>query len=87
MKDNNKKKEPWRIAVFIISVVYVIYMWVRKDIIEIITTIPKEDMMPVLIMTIIIYVIKIGIISGILILLKWLYGKLIKGKGKDNKKE
>lgn len=28
----NQKKEPWRIIVAIISIAFIIYMWIEKDI-------------------------------------------------------
>ena len=42
----NKKKEPWRIVAFVLAVVYIVYMWVEKDILEIYSTMPAEEALP-----------------------------------------
>lgn len=40
--DNKKKKEPWRIVVFIIAVLIIVFMWIKNDVVSIYTTMPKE---------------------------------------------
>ena len=40
---NNQKKEPWRIVVAIISILFIIYMWVEKDILAIYQSMPAES--------------------------------------------
>ena len=39
----NQKKEPWRIIVAIISIAFIIYMWVEKDILAIYSSMPAEQ--------------------------------------------
>ena len=68
----NNKKEPWRIIVGIISIAFIVYMWIQKDIINIYATIPKEDAIPLIITTIIVSLIKVAVIAGIILFVKWI---------------
>ena len=72
---NNKKKEPWRIIVGIIAIVYIVYMWVEKDIMTIYTTMPKEQVVPLIATTIAVSLIKVVAIAGGILLIKWIIGK------------
>ena len=78
-KDKNKK-EPWRIATFIISVIFIIFMLIKKDIAAIYSTMPKEQIAPMLATTVAVSLIKVGAIAGVVFLLKWLFGKIKKDK-------
>ena len=74
----NKKIEPWRIVVFIIAVAFIIFTWVKKDIAEIYATMPNEQILPLILTTIAVTLLKIaGITVGIL-LIKWIIGKINK---------
>ena len=74
----NKKIEPWRIIVFIIAVAFLIFTWVKKDIAEIYATMPNEQILPLILTTIAVTLLKIaGITVGIL-LIKWIVGKINK---------
>lgn len=75
---NKKKKEPWRIVVAIISFAFIIYMWVEKDIVEIYTTMPAEQVLPVIVITIMVTLFKIGVFTGGIFLLKWVVNKIRK---------
>ena len=78
-KDKNKK-EPWRIAAFIISVIFIVFMWIKKDIVAIYSTMPKEQIAPMISTTVAVSLIKVGAIAGVVFLLKWLFGKIKKDK-------
>ena len=79
MADNeNKKKEPWRIVVFIISVAYIVFMWVRKDIADIYATMPAEQVVPLIATTIAVSLLKVAAIAGVVLLIKWVIGKVKK---------
>ena len=75
--DNNekKKKEPWRIIVGIIAIAYIVYMWVEKDIMTIYTTMPKEQVVPLIATTIAVSLIKVAAIAGGILLIKWIISK------------
>ena len=76
MSNNNKKKiDPWRIIVFIIAVAFIIFMWVKKDIAEIYATIPAEQIAPLIITTIAVSLLKVAVIVGAILLIKFIVGK------------
>ena len=70
------KKEPWRIAVGIISVIFIIFMWIKNDIISIYTTMPKEQIVPLIATTVVVSVLKVAIITSVVLLVKWLIKKV-----------
>ena len=78
--DNKKKKEPWRMIVFMVSVLFIVFMWVKKDIVSIYTSMPKEQVVPLIATTIAVSLIKICAIAGAVFLVKWLIGKITKKK-------
>ena len=71
----NKKKEPWRIIVFIFSVLFIVFMWVKKDVAAIYTTKPSEQVAPLIATTIVVSLIKVAAIAGGVLLIKWVVGK------------
>ena len=76
--ENNKKKEPWRIIACIISIIFIVYMWIEKDITSIYATMPKEEAIPLIITTILVSLAKVTIIAGGILLIKWVGGKIKK---------
>jgi hypothetical protein len=76
---NGKKKEPWRIVVGLISIAYIIFMWVKKDIVDIYATMPKEEVLLLVVTTVAVSVLKVAIIAVVILLMKWIIRK-IKGK-------
>ena len=77
---NKKKKEPWRIIVAIISVLFIIFMWVKNDIVTIYSTMTKEQIVPLIVTTIIVTLVKVGGIGLAIFLIKWFISKI---KNKD----
>lgn len=71
MKEN-KKKEPWRIVAAILSIAFIAFMWVENDVISIYTTMPQEQVLPLIVTTIVVSLLKIGAIAGVLLLLNGL---------------
>lgn len=76
--ENSKKKEPWRIVAFIMGIIFIVFMWVKNDIISIYTTMPREQVVPLIITTIAVSLIKVAVIAGGLFLVKWCIGKISK---------
>ena len=72
------KKEPWRYAVAAISVIYIVYMWAEKDILSIYGNLPTEQMVPLMVTTVAVTLIKVALIAGGILLVKWLVGKFKK---------
>lgn len=70
------KKEPWRIAVGIISVIFIIFMWIKNDIISIYTTMPKEQIAPLIATTVAVSALKVAIITAVVLLVKWIIKKV-----------
>lgn len=73
--NEKKKKEPWKIIVFIISVLFIVFMWVKNDVVSIYTTMPKEQVAPLITTTIAVSLIKVAAIAGGILLIKWIISK------------
>lgn len=74
--EQRRQKELWRIIVGIISIVYIIFMWVKKDIVTIYTPMPKEQVVPLIVTTIVVSLLKVLAIIGGILLLKWIISKI-----------
>ena len=75
-KENKKKKEPWRIVVGILAIAFLVYMWVEKDIMAIYSTMPKEQVVPLIATTAAVSLIKVAAIAGGILLMKWIIAKV-----------
>lgn len=73
-----QKKEPWRILVAIISIAFIIYMWVEKDIVAIYSSMPAEQALPLAVTTIVVSLVKVGAITVGILVVKWIIGKFRK---------
>ena len=71
-----RKKEPWRIVVGLLSIAFIVYFWIDKDIMTIYTTMPKEQVVPMVATTVIVSLVKIAVIAGGILLLKWIINKI-----------
>ena len=76
--EKNNKKEPWRIILCIISVLFILFMWIKKDIVSIYTTMPEEQVLPLIVTTIAVSLVKVIAIAGGILLIKLLAGKFVK---------
>ena len=72
------KKEPWRIIVAIISIAFIIYMWVEKDIIAIYSSMPAEQALPLAVTTVAVSLFKVAMLTVGILLIKWIAGKFMK---------
>ena len=72
------KKEPWRIVVALLSVGWIIGMWVKKDVTGIDATMSPADALPLVITTIAVTALKVLAIAAVILLLKWLARKIKK---------
>ena len=75
-KFKNNNKEPWQIIVGIISIAYIVFMWVKKDIVSIYTTMPQEEILPMIVTTVAVSFVKVAVIAGAILLVKWIIGKI-----------
>lgn len=76
MKGN--KKEPWRIVVAIISIIFIIYMWVEKDILAIYSSMPAEEALPLAVTTVVVSLVKVAMLTAGILFIKWIVGKFKK---------
>ena len=75
-----QKKEPWIIVVAVISIAFIIYMWVEKDIVAIYSSMPKEQALPLIVTTIVVSLIKVIAITVGILFIKWIVKKLSNNK-------
>ena len=73
-----QKKEPWRIVVATIAIMYIIYMWVEKDVLAIYNSMPAEQALPLIVTTIAVTLIKVGVLTVGILFIKWIVGRLKK---------
>ena len=59
-----KKKEPWRYIVSGIAFAYIIYMWIEKDVLSTLTSIPAEQTIPIMIISIFTTLVKVALFGG-----------------------
>ena len=73
-----KKIEPWRIVVFIVSIAFIAFMWVKKDIAKIYAAMPREQIAPLIVTAVAVSLLKISAIVGGVLLIKWIVGRIKK---------
>ena len=73
---NKNKKEPWRIILALLSIGFIIFLWIKKDIASIYSTMPKEQVAPMIVTTVFVSLLKVAGIAAALLLVKWLVGKM-----------
>ena len=74
----SQKREPWRVVVAVISIMFIIYMWLEKDIMTIYSSMPTEDALPLIVTTVVVSLVKVGVFTVGILLLKWIVGKFKK---------
>ncbi len=74
----SESKNPWKKSAFVISVLFIMFMWIKKDIVAIYTTMPKEQVVPLVVTTIAVSLMKVIAIAGGVSLIHWLVSKLKK---------
>ena len=67
-----KKREPWRIVVGILAIAFIVYMWVEKDIASTYAALPKEQLLPVILTSAAVTLLKVGAMAGVILLVKWI---------------
>ena len=74
--NGKKKTEPWRIAIGILAILYITYMWAKKDIIRTYAAMPKEQVLPLIVTTAAVSLAKVIAVAGGLILIRWIIAKV-----------
>ncbi len=80
----NKKNAPWRIIIGIVSIIFIVFMWIQKDIVSIYSSFPKEQLVPLVVTSVAVMIIKTAALAAVLLLIKWLVGKF-RNKNENNK--
>ena len=73
---SNKKTEPWRIVIFVLAVLYIVFLWIRKDIGSIYAGLPREEMIPLIATTVGVSLVKVGAITGGILLIRRILGRI-----------
>ena len=73
-----KKREPWRIVVGILAIAFIVYIWGEKDIASTYTALPKEQLLPVILTSAAVTLLKVAAMAGGILLVKWIIGKFKK---------
>ena len=76
----SKRTYPIRIVVFALSVAFIIFMWVKKDIAAVYSTLPREQLVPLIVTTALVSLLKVAVIAGAVLLIKWIVSKIKKNK-------
>ena len=79
--EKKKKLEWWRIVVGIVAIIVIVFLWVRKDLLALYGTMPKEELIPLMFTTFLVSLLKVAAIAGVIVLFRWIGGK-ISGKRK-----
>ena len=72
------KKEPWRYAVAAVSVICIVYMWTRKDLASAYAELSPEQLLPMVVTSAAVTLIKVALIAALVLAVKWLLKKLKK---------
>ena len=73
-----KKREPWRIIVGLAAIAFIVYTWVEKDVAATYASLPQEQLLPMIMTTAAVTLLKIALMAGGILLIKWIVGKIRK---------
>ena len=62
--------EPWRLIVGILSIIFIIVMWVVKDVGNIYASLPKEQLIPIIFTSVCVTLLKVAGIALVVIIIK-----------------
>ena len=74
------KKEPWKIVVFSLSVVFIICLWVKNGLVSVYAGLSLSDAMPLLATGFAVTAVKVAILAGMILIIKWIMGKIGGGR-------
>ena len=78
----SQPKEPLRIIVGTASILFIAFMWAKKDIAAVYASMPAEQLVPMIVTTVTVSLLKIAAIAAVVFLCKWIVGK-VADKGKN----
>ena len=59
----------------VITVAFIMFMWIKKDVAEIYATMPSEQIAPLIVTTIAVSLLKVAAIATVVLLIKWIVSK------------
>lgn len=68
--------KPVRLVLFTVGVIWIAAMWAKKDIVATLATVPAEAAIPMIITSLAITLLKVALYAAVILLIKWLAGKL-----------
>ena len=60
--------------------IYIVYMWVQKDVAGIYAAMSPEQALPLVVTTVAVSLAKVALLAGIILLVKWLLGNFNKNR-------
>ena len=75
-----QKQEPWRIVAAVLSIAYIAYNWVKKDIWSVYSNMPADQALPLVVTTVGVTLLKIAAIAFGVWLIKRLASKFSRTK-------
>ena len=72
--------KPLRIIMFVAAVIWIVAMWVKKDIAATLAAVPAEAAVPVIATSLAVTLVKVALLTAAILLIKWLVGKIGGGK-------
>lgn len=72
----NSIPKPLRIVLFAAGVIWIAAMWAKKDIAATLAAVPAEAAIATIVISVVISLLKVAIYAAVILLVKWLAGKL-----------
>lgn len=76
--------KPVRVILFTAGVIWIAAMWAKKDIAATLAALPADGAIPMVIISLLITLLKVAVYTAVILLIKWLAGKL---GGRKNEKQ
>lgn len=73
--------KPVRIVMFAAAVIWIVAMWVKKDLTATLAGVPAESAIPMIITSLAVTLVKVALLTAAILLFKWIAG-IIGGVGK-----
>lgn len=73
---NNNKKGPLKWIIGLLSVGFILFVWIKKDLLAIYSSLPQEEVLPVLATTVATTLLKFALLAGVIYLFKWIGSKI-----------
>ena len=71
-----KKTEPWRIVLGVISIAFIVYMWIKKDIASSVVNLPREQLLSLVVTGAGVSLLKVLALAAVIFLLKAILGNV-----------